>query len=356
MIAAGARLLRSAYLDWPALASAALATRDGFRRVLDLARARGSLTRAGWRGDARCVRCGLAARVPGVSLDLLGRCRECVAAPVPGLPPAILGALPEISLARIAETAARRCLVPRADGGVDAVVALSGGKDSLLALIGARALDLRVVAVTLDNGFLLAPALANARAWCERLGVPLAIRREPMHDVVRAALRRKRLVPWPCIACFDRLSRVLLAEAARVDARTILTGLRYRWPSGSALAPASEAFAPYAPPREAARVAVLNLPAALGLTETEERALLARLGWHDPGLEGHSTNCLLPAHFEHLHRTRVGHPHESVRFVAREAREGVITAALAVARMAGAPPRDEHRDELARRLAEDGRE
>ncbi len=352
MVALGARLLRIAYLEWPRLTSAALAVRDGVKRAGDLARAHGSLTRAGWRGAARCARCGIDARVPGVFLTGCGHCNECVSEPAATQSAALVERAPAaISLARVTDPALRHSLTPRGDGGFDAVVALSGGKDSLLALVAARELGLRVTAVTLDNGFLLDAALEGARSWCERLGVPLSIHREPMHDEVRAALRRKRLNPWPCVACFDRLSRVLVAEALRLGARTVVTGLRYHWPGGSAIAAASAAFAPYAPREEAARVSVLNLPAALALGEAEERELLATLGWVDPAMAGHSTNCLLPAHFEHLHLKRLGRPHDSVRFVAREAREGVIEPTVAAARMAGIAPNAAHQAELDRRLA-----
>ncbi len=355
MAALGARLLRTAYFQWPALTSGALAARDGLKLAGDLARAHGSLTRAGWRGSARCERCGIDARVPGVSLSRRGCCNECLSEPVAARSAARAQHAPAGSwLTRVTEPAVRHALTPRADGGVDAVVALSGGKDSLLALVAARELGLRVTASTLDNGFLLDAVLASAHGWCERLGVPLSIHRESMHDEVRAALRRRRLNPWPCVGCFDRLSRALVAEVLRVGARMIVTGLRYHWPGGSAIAAASAAFAPFAPAADAAQISVLNLPAALALGESEERALLATLGWVDPGLAGHSTNCLLPARFEHLHLARLGRPHDSVRFVAREAREGVIEPQVAVARMAGTPPSAAHQAELERRLAGSG--
>lgn len=350
MASFSSRLLRHVYLAWPGVAGGAVAARDALRLARDWARAGGSASRAGLVGEAACKRCGISARVPGVWLGGDGRCADCHARPEPALEIRDQLAAP-ITLERIAEPAVRAALTPRATAtGVDALVALSGGKDSLVTLTSAVALGMRVAALTLDNGFLLAPAREASVRWCERLGIALVVHPAPMQASVAQALASQRLAPWPCVVCFDHLSRALLGEAERLGASTILTGLRYRWPGGRSMAPASEAFAAYAPPRSAAHVAVVNLPAALDLDEREERALLAAHGWVDPGIAGHSTNCLLPAHFEHLHRERTGRPHDSVRFVALEARLGVIPRALAIERMAGAKPDAEHTAELERRL------
>ena len=344
-----ARLLRHLYLRRPWFAGPALALRDAALLASDWVQAGGSASRAGLLGTRACARCGIAARVPGVWLDRDELCEACrVMSALPAAPAPVPA---PISLARIAEPEVRTALTPRGDGSIDALVALSGGKDSLVTLTSAVALGLRVSALTLDNGFLLDVAIDACRSWCERLGVPLTVARVEMHQTVASALARKRLVPWPCVACFDHLSRALLDEAERLGTRTILTGLRYRWPGGRSMAPASEAFAAYAPPDSAADLAVVNLPAALDLDESEQLELLAAHGWVDPAIAGHSTNCLLPAHFEHLYRERTGRPHESVRFVALEARLGVIPRDVAVERMRGAEPAPAHRAELARRLA-----
>lgn len=337
-----------------------MAVRHVLQAASDWGHALGSMTRAGLAGERRCARCGIDARILGIWLDTNDVCNECVdAASGERRSSETVRSTesPHSWRDRIADPVAAGLLTPRPGrGAVDALVALSGGKDSLATLlIAKRELGLSVAALTLDNGFLLDPALAACRSWCDELDAPLTVIRDAMHDDVRGALARRNLTPWPCVACFDRLSRALITEATRLGGPAIVTGLRYRWPGGSACARASQAFAAYAPSPAAETLWVVNLPAAVGLAEAEERELLARHGWADPGIAGHSTNCLLPAHFERLHLERLGRPHESARFVSLEARQGVISREVAIERTRADAPPAWHRDEIERRLAQDPR-
>jgi hypothetical protein len=63
------------------------------------------------------------------------------------------------------------------DQECDALVLYSGGKDSSTMLIGLAATGLRLRAWMLDQGYQSGTAIANARALCERLNIPLVIER-----------------------------------------------------------------------------------------------------------------------------------------------------------------------------------
>ncbi|MBK7975801.1 MAG: hypothetical protein IPK07_21835 [Deltaproteobacteria bacterium] len=106
-----ARLFRHVYLAWPGLAGLGLAARSAGLLALDWVRAGGSPTRSGLVGGRTCARCGIEARVPGVSLAADGRCVECRAsAPPAGV--ALPGGRGAITLARISEPEVRAALTP----------------------------------------------------------------------------------------------------------------------------------------------------------------------------------------------------------------------------------------------------
>jgi len=113
-----------------------------------------------------CSRCILPSSFPGISFDDEGVCSECHRHDE-------RWRTFDAGQAERSALLERLCDDARARGKeFDALVPLSGGKDSLYVLYQAtRHLGLRCLAFTLDNGFLSDAAKANIRSACSRLGV-----------------------------------------------------------------------------------------------------------------------------------------------------------------------------------------
>ena len=117
------------------------------------------------RGSVYCTRCGLASNYPGVSFDGDRVCSECRAfdsyedrAGVYFKPEDELAGDPPIALAT-------------RTGDYDCLSLLSGGKDSTYVLCRLVDMGLKVLAFTLDNGYISDQAKANIQRVVETLGV-----------------------------------------------------------------------------------------------------------------------------------------------------------------------------------------
>jgi PP-loop superfamily ATP-utilizing enzyme len=177
--------------------------------------------------------------------------------------------------------------------GTKVVLGLSGGKDSLSTLyLAHQVLGLEVHAVMLDNGFIPAPVIAQARSVCERLEVPLEVARLGPEALVEFA----GIVDGsdvgrapPCATCSKSISRALRSAAARTEAAAILSGTNFfaLWTDR-----------PHATLEERLggqrRVLFVNLPFALGITRSDALENVARLGARPKALPGVSTNCRVP--------------------------------------------------------------
>ena len=100
-----------------------------------------------------CRRCILPDNYPGIEFDGGGVCSYCASYRKLQPPPS-----KEQELIRLVEKARRN------KGRYQAIVPISGGKDSAYALYMARKqFDLRVLAINFDNGFRSASAEANLK-------------------------------------------------------------------------------------------------------------------------------------------------------------------------------------------------
>ncbi len=116
-----------------------------------------------------CVRCGLASDYPGISFDADLLCSECTAYST-YVERAQVYFKPEAELARILASADH-------DGEYDCLALLSGGKDSTYVLCRLADMGLRVLAFTLDNGYISDQAKANITASWTRWGWTTCLRR-----------------------------------------------------------------------------------------------------------------------------------------------------------------------------------
>lgn len=106
----------------------------------------------------RCTKCVLPAVYPGIAFDQHGVCNVCHAHVSPGIK---------------GEEDLRRLLATRRGREFDAVVALSGGRDSIYTLyLAVRKLGLRVLGASFNNGFRTEQALKNMHEACRILEVP----------------------------------------------------------------------------------------------------------------------------------------------------------------------------------------
>jgi hypothetical protein len=234
----------------------------------------------------------------------------------------------------------------RGPGEVDAVMALSGGKDSSWTLYElSRTTELRVLAVTVDNGYLSEVALRNARLISERAGARHEVLRPSIEDMRRlfhAAVvddlhpeTHQGRASGICNACISVIKLHCLAVARREHAPFMIWG----WSPGQA--PLSSAL--YRPtssmidvfvdqqigplhkvfpegrdwierPQFSSDDEVPRFVHPLAVWDYDEKRILGRLrelGWTQPDdVDSTSTNCRLNALGVAIHQRRHGyHPY-----------------------------------------------
>jgi PP-loop superfamily ATP-utilizing enzyme len=188
--------------------------------------------------------------------------------------------------------------------GPRAVVAVSGGKDSLSTLYLAKVVKGWPVAGYLfDNGFIPRDVIAQARAVCDRLEVPLhvdSLRGTRRTGFAKAVATVRADGPTPCDTCGRGMNAGLARLCAALGAPNIIFGTNFyaSWldrPSAVALHPGPTPLL------------ALNLPYALGVTAHEARANVKRLGATVLQQRGVSTNCRVPGLVEARIGRALGH-------------------------------------------------
>ena len=192
---------------------------------------------------------------------------------------------PETFEARLDEHAAWAA----AHGGrYDALVPVSGGKDSLavLDILRTRYPKLRLLAATLDNGFLADHALAASRTVCAALGVEHVLWQPPrMRELARLFLTKTGHF---CAPCQVAMMNMYYELSRRNGIRLVVLGTSRRFDGAH-----PEAANPWTPPFFEAVVKKERADAAL----TEDvctPGLLFRYGWAT--LSGRVRTVLLPDH------------------------------------------------------------
>ncbi|RME99852.1 MAG: amino acid adenylation domain-containing protein, partial [Bacteroidetes bacterium] len=164
-----------------------------------------------------CVRCGLPSTYPGVKQDSQGVCDHCrtyerYAAKVK----AYFKTLDDLrEIFRQAQA--------RKQGEFDALVLLSGGKDSTYALAQLVEMGYRVLAFTLDNGYISQQALDNVERVAKELGVPCVVgSTSAMNEIFVDSLQRYHNV---CNGCFKTIYTLATQVAYERGIPLIVTGL-----------------------------------------------------------------------------------------------------------------------------------
>ncbi|ACS32652.1 7-cyano-7-deazaguanine synthase [Thermococcus gammatolerans] len=181
-----------------------------------------------------------------------------------------------------------------------AIVAYSGGKDSVVALYLAKEVYKvpELEAVMIDHGLMAEEAIENARRIAEHLGVPFRVLRYDYSDIFRNALLKGQS---PCRACSRRTMEKLRKYAIRKGYRYIITGHElpfghhpYRLMSGGVI-----------------QIRLLSM-----MTEKERFEILKKLPFEFLELPGYTTNCLVLGPALELYWEKHGHSFEHRRIAA----------------------------------------
>lgn len=222
-------------------------------------------------------------------------------------------------------------------GDYDAVVLLSGGKDSTYAIAQLVDLGLKVYAFSLDNGFLSDQARENIDTVCKRLDIDhIYATTEHMNDIFADSLARYSNV---CHGCFKTIYTLSMQFAEQHNINTVFTGLSRGQLFETRLS--NELFADTSLPLnkidemvQAARIqyhAVPDAPNRLLNIQAVNSGVLPRkiriidfyrychvelgemihylrhrVGWVRPPDTGRSTNCLINDVGIHVHKLEQG--------------------------------------------------
>ena len=158
-----------------------------------------------------------------------------------------------------------------------AIIAYSGGKDSVVALYLAKEVYKvpELEAVMVDHGLMAEEAIENARRIAEHLGVPFRVLRYDYSDIFREALIKAQS---PCRACSKRTMEKLRKYALRKGYRYIITG--HELPFGHH-------------PYRVMKGGVTQVRLLSMMPEEERFEILKNLPFEFPELPGYTTNCLI---------------------------------------------------------------
>jgi tRNA(Ile)-lysidine synthase TilS/MesJ len=249
----------------------------------------------------------------------------------------------------------------RARGSYDCMIAYSGGKDSTYTLkVLKERYDLRILAFTIDNGFISDRAFKNMCSVCENLGVDHLVFRPRFdlmkniflkaseHDIYsKKTLERASTI---CTSCIGIVKFVTLKTALEKNIPLIA----YGWSPGQA--PVNSSVMKVNPQLIRATQSVTQGPlsklvgsgvdayflteehfamaerfphnvhplAFLDYNEEMIKEQIRQIGWEEPvDTDSNSTNCLLNAYANDIHIKRFGfHPY--VWEIANMVRTGVM--------------------------------
>lgn len=286
-----------------------------------------------------CAKCVLPDTFPGISFDEEGVCNYCRKTPVP------TDEEKREHLKRFEELIGQK----RGGPGFDCLLAYSGGKDSTYTLMMlTQEYNLRVMAYTFDNGFISEQAKANISTMTDRLGATSILFR-PSFPLMRRTfgLAAGKMLYSP--KTLDRASSICTTCIGIVKAMILKTALAYGiplvaygWSPGQA--PIASAVMQTNPRLQRISQRTVRDPLVqavgnelspfflsddelaidqsrwpvnihpLAFTDYDEDEILKKIkaiGWVKPeDTDPNSTNCLLNALANYLHRQRFSfHPY-----------------------------------------------
>ena len=301
-----------------------------------------------------CSRCILPESFPGISFDEEGLCNHCLNYRGDKATTALKKKYEQKFLDLLANE--------RKASSYDILIAYSGGKDSTYTLdVLVNRYHLRVLALTFDNGFISPRAEENIRAVCGHLGADLlVVRPNPsmLRSIFRAAAQEElysmktlERASTICTSCIGLIKNLVLRTAIEKE----IPFVGFGWSPGQAPVQASVMKTNPALKQQASQAIYKPLHRIAGdainpffLGESHfarpdmfpwnvhplaflpynEEVIVERIktyGWVKPDdTDPNSSNCLLNAYANHIHRQRYGfHPY--VWEIANMVREGIMT-------------------------------
>jgi hypothetical protein len=302
----------------------------------------------------RCVQCILPETFPGISYNEQGVCIHCQR---------YRGrAATEKQMEKYEQKFVQLLQEKRKSSTYDILVAYSGGKDSTYTLdVLVNRYKLRVLALTFDNTFISPRAEENIRNVCGALGADLlVIRPNPslLRKIFAAAADRElysaktlERASTICTSCIGIIKNLILRTAiekeipfvgfgwspgqAPVQSSVMKTNARLMQSTQQAIYKplhdiVGDAINPYFVTRdqfEHPEKFPWNVHPLAFLPYDEEKIVqrIKEFGWVKPDdTDPNSSNCLLNAYANHIHRQRYGfHPY--VWEIANMVREGVMS-------------------------------
>ena len=181
-----------------------------------------------------------------------------------------------------------------------AILAYSGGKDSVVALYLAKEVYKvpQIEAVMIDHGLMAGEAIENAKRIAEHLDVPFTLLRYDYSDIFREALLKAQS---PCRACSKRTMEKLRKYALRKGYKYIITG--HELPFGHH-------------PYRLMSGGVVQIRLLAMMREEERFEILKKLPFEFPELPGYTTNCLVLGPALERYWEKHGHSFEQRRIAA----------------------------------------
>jgi hypothetical protein len=281
--------------------------------------------------DKHCIRCLLADDLPGVTIGVHGLCNHCAEYDVE-----LANGL--YSPQRLVDVVATY----RGKGTPDCVVAFSGGKDSALTLLLAvRELNLKPLALLVDNGFIPEEVQENGRAFCARLGVDLVIEKIDIRRVARASLESRTGI-IPCTTCIVGVFAAMAAACRERGLHLVIGG--HRFP------PLTYPLSAYTKKPEDDAIICVSPLLARGISEAHQMALIRAIGWAVVPIAGNTSNCkLIGVVEEHLYDVHGYNPH--LFEVSKEIRAGFYGRVDGYRKVDRPSIQPEHRQWVQERLA-----
>jgi len=284
----------------------------------------------------RCIRCILPETFPGITFDQDGVCNFCLA---------FTGQERlDAERERMREKFEQLVDQIRGRSTYDALMCYSGGKDSSYTLsLLRKQLDLRVLAVTLDNGFIPDQTFINIRKVCDALCVDHLLVK-PRFDVLRrifAAASERTLYPRKTLERASTICTSCIAfvkfGALRLSIEKEIPIVCYGWSPGQA--PTVSSVFKHNPAMLRSMQRTLYDPmheivgddirpyfleqkhfsdpsefphnaSPLAFYEYDEEKILKEItsmGWRRPeGLDANSSNCLLNSYANLVHKRQFG--------------------------------------------------
>ncbi|MDK2790170.1 MAG: hypothetical protein PWP15_677 [Methanothermococcus sp.] len=160
----------------------------------------------------------------------------------------------------------------------DCIMALSGGKDSVVALyLIKEELKLKPLCVTVDNNYLAREALENCYNITRYLNVDWVVLNRDYTKLFKMTIGKGES---PCRSCSEFNMREIWKFAKDMNIDKIVTG--HELPFGTT-----------AIRNMKSGIMMIRLLAAYRLTEEDRYKILKKLPWTKPNLGGYTTNCLV---------------------------------------------------------------